>query len=103
MKDLLKQRDDVLSKEISSEVFNKIIGISDGGNRVKIHWIDRDYVDKGYLFTLPTMAQDEGDVFVHVPSPDNSDGMGEAPEVHIHLLELASFDRVVKIECSPIQ
>lgn len=103
MQELLKQREDVLNKEIESSVFNKIIGISDGGNQVKIHWKDRDYFDEGYLFTLPEMAQDEGDVFVHIPKPDNSDGMGEAPEVHIHLLELASFDRVLKIECSPKQ
>lgn len=99
MLELLAQREKILNQEISHEIFNKIKGVSDGGNKVEIYWEDRDLPDEGYLFTLPEMAEDEGDVFIHIPSPDNSGGIGSAPEVHIHLLELASYDRVLEIKC----
>lgn len=99
MKELLKQREEVLKRDFKEGTFDKIFGISDPGNKVEIFWKDRDFTDTGYLFSLPEMVPDQGDVFLHITNVDNSDGMDKAPDVHIHLLELASFDRVLKIEC----
>lgn len=96
--ELLEQREKALDYENWEELFKKIEGDFDFGNKIEVQWVDREDSDYGYLFTLPEMDGELNDFFIHVPSPDNSDGIGPAPEVHIHALELASFERVKKIK-----
>lgn len=97
MKNLIKEIKKYQDIELEDSVYDKIDGEAIPGSNVEIHWVDRDEIDEGYIFTLPDQQWDEYDACVHIPSPDNSDGIDDAPEVHIHLLKLASFDRVEKI------
>lgn len=93
MKDLLKERKKQLksTKEIN---WAKLQGDAQVGKKVMIKWTDRPKIDDGYLFSLPMCTEDEGDLFIHVPSPNNDDGMDDAPPVWIHLPRLLSFERV---------
>jgi hypothetical protein len=100
IEELIKQRTKALEYENWEDFFKKFEGFSDPGGKVEIQWTDREIPDYGYVFTLPTMDLDENDFFIHVPRPENLGGIGDAPEVHIHSYELASFDLVKKIICS---
>lgn len=97
--EMILQRKKALEYDNWEDHFAKIKGEPKAGGKVKIYWVYRDFEDDGYLFTLPDQEPEENDFFIHIPKPDNSDGIGDAPDVHIHMLELASFERVVKIEC----
>lgn len=81
------------------DVFDKLHGDLDAGSKIEIYWEDRDEFDEGYIFYLPNQNTDEYDCCVHVTNPDNSDGIGESGyEVWKHLYNIASLERVCKIE-----
>ncbi|TDQ27670.1 hypothetical protein [Tenacibaculum caenipelagi] len=103
IQELIHQRTNALEYDNFELLNKKIIGRVDAGGKVEIQWKDKENTDTGYVFTLPNMDLDENDFFIHIPYPDNSGGIGDAPEVHIHALELASFDLVYAIKCSPKQ
>ncbi len=97
MEDLLKEIEDYHNLGIDDDLFDKLQGEAYPGAGVEIFWKGREEPDKGYIFTLPNQTWDEADVCVHIPNPDNSDGMDDAPEVHIHISNLLSNKRVKKI------
>lgn len=101
LEELLKNRKDILSNEnLPFTHHEKIIGDVAGGSFVMITWNDRESPDYGYIFELPGVTNaDEGDVFVHIPKPNNEDGMDEVPPVFKHIDEISILDRVVSIEC----
>jgi hypothetical protein len=73
------------------------------GSRCTIIWQDwrNDYPDEGYLFDLPIgNASDEADIFVHVPKPQNPNGMDTPPAVFLHLQDLMTNDMVVSVTIS---
>lgn len=84
--------------EVNEEHFNKMNGNPIPGDQITVVWTDRDEHDFGYVFTLPQMDDaDDLNLIVHIPNPDNSDGMGDAPPVWIHLYELVKLDRVKEV------
>lgn len=83
--------------EIEDDLFDKLYGETFPGAHVEIFWKKRGEPDKGYIFVLPNQTWDEGDVCVHIPKPDNSDGIDDAPEVHIHISNLLLNNRVKKV------
>jgi hypothetical protein len=104
---LFKTRNKFLKKDLSQKNWESKIKPTrelNPGDRIEIVWIDRDFTDTGYLFQLPGM-DDYGDMldyFVHIPDPDNSDGIGNADAEFVYLWELLSFKRVkqiIKISC----
>ena len=97
MKNLLKEIEDYQRTGIDDDLFDKLKGETFPGANVEILWKGREETDKGYVFVLPNQTWDEGDVCVHIPKPDNSDGMDDAPEVYIHISNLLSNKRVKKI------
>lgn len=97
MNELLKEIEDYQNSEIDDNLFDKLEGETMPGAHVEIFWKKRDETDTGYVFVLPNQTWDEGDVCVHIPKPDNSDGMDDAPEVHIHISNLLSNKLVKKI------
>lgn len=98
-KELLEQRAKAMIYDDWENHFAKIKGTPEPGQKLEVHWTDKEDVDEGYFFTLPEMEIEENDLFIHIPKPDNSSGIGDAPDIHIHLLELASFELVKKINC----
>lgn len=80
--------------------FYKLEGSTEAGRTVEIVWDDwgETYPDKGYLFELPNLcAPDEADIFVHIPSPQNPDGMDTPPSVFLHLYDLLTNKQVVSV------
>lgn len=98
---LLSQRQKLLNADIKEEHFNKLKGEPiEAGSRCEIIWNDwgEDYPDAGYLFDLPIdNSSDEGDVFVHIPNPQNPSGIGTPPSVFLHLYDLMSNNQVKNI------
>ena len=95
---------EILLNEISefNEVipnFEKIEGDPLPMCKVKIWWIDRDFPDDGYCFALPHQKIDEADLCVHIPSPDNSDGIGEAPPIFTTICSISNNKRVKRLVC----
>lgn len=97
MEKLLQQREIFLEMDTDDIPFNKIEGEPYPGSNVEIFWESRECTDKGYTIVLPEQEFGEADVFIHIPFPDNSDGIGNAPEEHIHLGELLTNKRVLKV------
>jgi len=68
------------------------------GAKVEIYWKHLDYVDKGYIFTLP--GDDDEDVFVdgivHIPYPQGLEKCMNEPE-WIYIDRLISNPEVVKV------
>jgi len=93
MEDLLNERQKQIksTKEVN---WTKLKGNAESGKKVAIKWTDRPKVDDGYIFTLPMCIEDEGDVFIHVPNPNNDDGMDSAPPVWIYLPTLLTLKRI---------
>lgn len=54
--------------------------------------------EEGNVFVLPGVNYpDEDDVFIHVPSPSNPDGVDDPGEVFVHLYDLLINENVIKI------
>jgi len=82
--------------------FTKLKGRPHPGGECKITWNDREANDYGYFFRIPgihDLGSVDGDVFVHVPRPDNSDGIDDAPEQFMHLNDLLANERVKQVRC----
>jgi len=69
------------------------------GAKVEIYWKHYDYVDCGYIFTLP--GDDDEDVFVdgivHIPYPQGLEKCMNEPE-WIYIGRLISNPEVVKVK-----
>jgi hypothetical protein len=95
-----KKNEDVEFTEVEE---SKISGDPDAGCKVSIHWKGRylnGIVDEGYCFWLP-MCDDDFlmyDFFVHIPSPDNSSGIGDVEGQVIHIAEIIKNKLVSKVE-----
>jgi len=100
MEIILKELKKYQNINVTDKQFEKIEGETLAGAKVEIVWTGRGESDNGYLFALPCQSPDEGDVFVHVPFPDNSDGIGDADPQWLHLFNLLKNKRVKKIICS---
>lgn len=83
--------------DIEDEWFNKMLFDPAAGDHIEIYWIDRENPDYGYLFTLPSQDISILDCCVHVPQMDNSDGIGYGEEIHLHLMEVLSNNRVEQV------
>ena len=85
--------------DLNDNHLSKIKGEPKFGAKVSIKWADRDSLDEGYIFSLPEMDDDPEmlDFLIHVPSPDNSDGMDNAPGEWAHVKYLLSMDDVLTI------
>jgi hypothetical protein len=101
---LYKERSEVIDLEISEDVYKKIIGWENmkPGDKIRIEWkgdVLDGIEDEGYIFQLPFCddAYDMLDFFVHIPSPDNSSGIGDAPQVFTHFISLMLNKLVQKI------
>ncbi len=90
-------RKSIINCSLFDNHWNKIIGDINPGSSIEIKWED-GIIDNGYLFSVPKCSPDEGDIFVHIPNPDNSAGMDSAPEVFCHLYNLMTNDLVKSIE-----
>lgn len=91
--ELLKSVIDWREKFTGDEKFlEKLVGDPQPGDKIQIRWKERKATDYGYIFTLPGMDAEQLECLVHVPQPDNSDGMDNAEEVYSNLLTLLSFD-----------
>ena len=98
MEELLKEHKKYQYEIPTDNEFTKLKGEAKIGSNIEIDWIDREEIDKGYLFALP-ISQDENDLLFHIPNPDNSDGIGDAPPVWGHLNSLLKNKRVKQIRC----
>ena len=101
IKKLVESQQKYESYDVDDLSLNKLKGSdTEAGSTVEIIWDDwgADYPDKGYLFELPgTGAADEADIFVHVPKPQNPDGMDTPPPVFLHLYDLLTNEQVVSV------
>ena len=97
MKELLKQIKKFQNSDLPDDLFDKLEGDTFPAASVEVYWIDRDEADKGYVFVLPHQEADEGDVCVHIPQMDNSDGIGNGEPVYCHLSNILSNKRVKKV------
>lgn len=95
MEEILAQIAFYQDAEIDDELFDKIKGTPRVGSKVTVKWVDREYDDHGYCFRLPIQDDEDDmlDLCLHITDVDNSDGIGEAPEVWIHLLNLLENER----------
>lgn len=101
MEDILKEIQEYKYYELSRKDLNRLQGLAKPGISVKIIWKDRSNPDLGYLFQIPECEDDIDmlDFIIHVPNPDNEDGMDCAPSVWVHLKNLMSNKRVKSINC----
>lgn len=96
-KELSKEHKKYQLIDILDTHMSKLKGYPLPGREVTIQWND-GVMDDGYLFTIPECDETiDYDMFVHVPKPDNSSGIGDAPEVWQHLNNLLTNDFVDKI------
>jgi hypothetical protein len=99
--ELLVQRQKLLDVEITEKHWSKLIGKeTEPGRRCIVEWNDwgTDYPDEGYLFDLPIgNSSDEADIFVHIPEPQNPDGIDTPPAAFLHLYDLMLNDMVKRI------
>ena len=79
METLIRSRNKGLSID-NDDNWKKLIGDTKPGNLIQIIWKDWGdmYTDKGYLFAAPECCPDEGDIFVHIPKPQNPYGKDDA-------------------------
>lgn len=104
METLLEEREKCMCLDIPEVWYKKIPGWDklEPGDKIKIQWageVLEGIEDDGYLFQLPICDDDHGmlDFFVHIPSPDNSSGIGDAPQVFTHLISLMENKLVKKL------
>lgn len=104
---LISEQSKFIDIEISADAYSKIIGQQfKPGDRIKITWAGKaleGIEDEGYLFQLPNCddTYDMLDFFVHVRNPDNSSGIGPAPQVFTHLVALLENKLVKSIKIIP--
>ena len=103
--ELLADRCKTIEVDIPSEWYKKIPewDTIEPGDKVTIEWtgeILKGVVDVGYIFQLPMCDEDYSmlDFFVHIPNPDNSSGIGDAPQVFVHLITLLQSELVETIK-----
>ncbi len=94
--DLKKELKKYSLKELTEPQWSKLVGIPSPGKMVEIYW-KGGIIDYGYLFLLPECDENDYDYFVHVPKPDNSSGIGDAPPIWQHINNLLSNDLVKRI------
>lgn len=99
LEQLIKGQELFLDTDISDEDWEKVQGIPIPGGKIEIKFKGRPETDHGYFFALPTSDIEIYDICVHIPSPDNSDGMDDAPPVFINLYELVMNKCVKWIKC----
>jgi len=97
MQELLAQIEKYQTEDVPDDMFDKVIGEILPGAKVKVYWNDRIECDEGYAFVLPEQDAGVGDVCIHIPEMDNSDGIGNGEEIHIHLFEILTNERVKKV------
>lgn len=75
---------------------SKLKGEIKYGSNISIKWHGRTFIDKGYVLQTPEQDEDLEmyDFFIHVPSPDNEEGIGDAPPVWVHIKSLLINDMV---------
>lgn len=93
MQEILKELKKYQDITVTDKQFEKIKGSTLPGAKIEIYWNDRGENDIGYLFAFPCQFPDEGDVMVHIPRPDNSDGIGDGDPVWLHLYNLLKNKR----------
>ena len=98
MKNLIKEIKKSIDIELTDAQECKIIGVVSAGKKVKVLWTDRETEDSGYSFCLPEQDPEIFDICLHITSVDNSDGIGDAPEEWVTLLNLLTFDRLKSVE-----
>lgn len=106
MEGLLKEREESIKIELLDKHIEKLNIKTNlkAGDKIVVTWVDREDVDTGYLFALPQLSHpDEYDLFYHIPFPDSSDGIGQAPEVFGHLTSLLTNDRIRQINVNPFK
>lgn len=101
---LISEREIAMDLEIPYKWYEKAPGWDklEPGDKIKIEWKGRelnDVEDEGYLFQLPMCDEslDMLDFFVHIPDPDNSSGIGPAPQVFTHFISLLQNKLVKRI------
>lgn len=101
LKQLLESRKKYERWSTADLQFDKLEGSdTDPGRKIKIIWDDYgdDFPDHGYLFELPGLsAPDESDIFVHIPKPQNPNGIGDADPVFLHLYDILTNKRVISV------
>ena len=97
MKKLLEEITKFQNEDLPDDLYKKLSGEILPAASVKVYWIDRDEADRGYVFVLPHQRVDEGDVCVHVPQMDNSDGIGDGEPVYCHLSKILTNKLVKKV------
>lgn len=103
MQDLLDERDKWMKPELKESHWDKLKGCdSDAGCKIEIQWTNLDCIDTGYLFDLPVWnCSAEGDIFFHIPKPENPSGMDTPPPVFGTLYELMLNKLVKTITVTP--
>ena len=94
---LLMQSVEFAEADISDTLFGKVLGEIKAGSKVEIYWKGREQPDYGYFFSIPEQDVQDGDIFIHVPQMDNSDGIGNGHEIHIHLYKLLTNEMLESI------
>lgn len=78
--------------ELTDDEQGKLYGMPHPGATIKIQWQDEEgndtCIDEGYMFLLPFQDDYIDDYFIHVPKPDNSAGIGDAPPEWKHINNL---------------
>lgn len=101
LNELLLQREKMQKVEITEKHWSKLKGDdTEAGSWCEIIWDNWgvDYPDKGYLFDLPIgNASDEGDIFIHIPKPQNPEGIDTPPPVFLHLYMLMTNELIKSI------
>jgi hypothetical protein len=96
MKELIKEYKKYTSKELSKSQWAKLEGHPSAGKMVRIYWKD-GIIDYGYLLLLPERDENDFDYLIHVPKPDNSAGIGDAPPVWQHINNLLSNKLIKRV------
>lgn len=102
MEEILKEIEEYAYYDLTQEQRDKLQGDPTLGGKIEIKWKDREYTDYGYAFQIPECDEDPDmqDFIIHVPKPDNSDGIDEATPVWVHLNSLLSNKRVKWVKCN---
>lgn len=84
---------------LSAKDRRKLIGTPKAGNKVKIFWHGwgNKIHDDGYLFQIKECDDYVESFFIHVPSPQNPEGIGDVEPEFRHINELLSNTSVTKI------
>lgn len=69
------------------------------GRKVKIYWHGwgSTIYDKGYLFQIKECDDYVDSFFIHVPRPENPDGIGDCEDEFHHINDLLSNTNLTKI------